>query len=56
LAGCYASVMGLPLCHLTRSLRKLGLEPESDISAECQAALKYDCPVTAAILRGEPAG
>jgi septum formation protein len=56
MAGCYASVMGLPLCHLTRSLRKLGLEPESDISVECQAALKYECPVTEAILRGELAG
>ncbi len=25
LGGCYASVMGLPLCHLTRSLRSLGV-------------------------------
>jgi len=56
LSGCYASVMGLPLCHLTRSLRKLGVEPETDIAAECQAALSYDCPVSAAILRGEMVG
>ncbi len=56
LSGCYASVMGLPLCHLTRSLRKLGVEPETDISAACQAHLSYDCPVTKAILRGETAG
>ncbi len=56
LAGCYASVMGLPLCHLTRSLRKLDIAPSTDISAECQSALKYDCPVTAAILRGEMVG
>jgi septum formation protein len=56
LAGCYASVMGLPLCHLTRSLRKLGVEPETDISAECQAALSYACPVSVAILRGEMVG
>jgi len=56
LAGCYASVMGLPLCHLTRSLGKLDLTPGTDISAECQAALSYDCPVTAAILRGEQVG
>ena len=26
--GCYASVMGLPLCHLTRSLHKLDIAPE----------------------------
>ncbi len=56
MTGCYASVMGLPLCHLTRSLRKLGVESETDISAACQAYLKYDCPVTQAILRGETAG
>ncbi len=56
LSGCYASVMGLPLCHLTRSLRKLGVEPQTDISAACQAHLGYDCPVTKAILRGETAG
>ncbi len=56
LAGCYASVMGLPLCHLTRSLRQFGIQPASDISAACQSALNYDCPVTAAILRGELAG
>ena len=56
MTGCYASVMGLPLCHLTRSLRKLDLEPESNISAECQKALKYECLVTEAILRGESAG
>ncbi len=56
LAGCYASVMGLPLCHLTRSLRKLGIEPKTDISAECQKHLNYDCPVTKAILAGENVG
>ncbi len=54
--GCYASVMGLPLCHLTRSLRKLGIAPATDIAAECQSALEYDCPVTAGILRGEALG
>ncbi len=56
LAGCYASVMGLPLCHLTRCLRKVGIAPETDISAECQAALRYDCPISAAVLRGEKVG
>ena len=56
MAGCYASVMGLPLCHLTRSLRKLGFQPQTDISAACQAHLSYDCPVTQAILRGDTAG
>jgi MAF protein len=44
-AGCYASVMGLPLCHLARTLRRLGQPPRTDVPATCQAALSYDCPV-----------
>jgi predicted house-cleaning NTP pyrophosphatase (Maf/HAM1 superfamily) len=56
MTGCYASVMGLPLCHLARSLRKLGFQPQTDVAAACQAHLHYDCPVTAAILRGEQIG
>jgi septum formation protein len=51
LAGCYASVMGLPLCHLTRALRKLDISTTTDIAAACQAALKYECPVFSGILR-----
>ncbi len=54
--GCYASVMGLPLCHLVRALRKFDVHPSGDISANCQNFLSYDCPVTYAILRGETAG
>ena len=56
LAGCYASVMGLPLCHLTRSLRSLDIYPRSDISVECQSALNYACPISAAVLGGEMVG
>jgi MAF protein len=54
--GCYASVMGLPLCHLTRVLRKISVHPNANISAACQNFLQYDCPVTDAILRGENVG
>ncbi len=56
LSGCYASVMGLPLCHLQRSLAGFGLRPPVDLPAACQAALHYDCPVYPAVLRGEDAG
>lgn len=56
LAGCYASVMGLPLCHLTRSLRQLDIAPQTDISGECQSALDYACPISSAVLRGELVG
>jgi septum formation protein len=43
LTGCYANVMGLPLCHLTRSLVKLGIDPVVDVPQTCQATLGYDC-------------
>jgi len=56
LRGCYASVMGLPLCHVTRSLRKLGIVPSTDIAAECQSTLIYVCPISAAVLGGEMIG
>jgi len=54
--GCFASVMGLPLCHLTRALRKLGVTPNTDIPGNCQTYLQYQCPVSRPILRGEQVG
>ncbi len=56
MTGCYASVMGLPLCHLTRTLRPLDITPRTDIPAECQSSLNYTCPISAAVLRGEQVG
>jgi MAF protein len=56
MSGCYASVMGLPLCHLTRSLHKLDIAPRTNISAACQSALMYACPISSAVLRGEMVG
>jgi MAF protein len=62
-SGCFASVMGLPLCHLLRTLRRAvqagapaGLLPPADVAQACQAALAYACPVSAAILAGADAG
>ncbi len=54
--GCYASVMGLPLCHLVRTLAKLGVTPTRDVPDGCQSALDYPCPISAAVLRGESVG
>jgi septum formation protein len=48
--GCYASVMGLPLCHLTVLLRRLDIHPQADIPQNCQATLTYNCPVFRSIL------
>ncbi|MEW5988431.1 MAG: Maf family protein [Chloroflexota bacterium] len=50
LAGCYAGVMGLPLCHLARALRRLGVTVPVDVAAGCMAHNQYDCPVYASIL------
>ena len=51
--GCYAGVMGLPLCHLARALQKMDVSFAADVSTACQNFLKYECPVSSAILRGE---
>lgn len=56
MAGCYASVMGLPLCHLLRLLAQLQAPEQPELPGRCQAHLKYACPVSSAILRGEPVG
>ncbi len=56
LRGCYASVMGLPLCHLLRMLRQMDFDSQADLPIACQTFLSYQCPVSAAILRGEQVG
>ncbi|HPH96437.1 MAG TPA: Maf family protein [Anaerolineaceae bacterium] len=53
MTGCFASVMGLPLCHVLRLLQAFGLAAGSDVPAACQQTLAYDCPVYQAILKGE---
>jgi MAF protein len=45
MSGCFASVMGLPLCHLTRLLRAFEVAAQKDVPQECQALLDYHCPV-----------
>ncbi len=50
LRGCFANVMGLPLCHLARTLRAMQLEPVADVPTVCQSHLRYQCPVFADIL------
>jgi septum formation protein len=52
LKGCFANVMGLPLCHLTRSFARVGIFPETNISVACQAALDYSCGIFQQVLTG----
>ena len=54
--GCFASVMGLPLCHLARNLKKAGMPVDVDLPAVCKASLSYDCVISDAVLRGENLG
>ena len=54
--GCYASVMGLPMCHLVRSLRQLDISPAADVPTNCQTYLNYQCSVSGTILNGENIG
>jgi septum formation protein len=51
--GCYASVMGLPMCHLLRALQKFEIASAADVPSACQSLLNYECPVSSAILSGE---
>jgi MAF protein len=53
LDGCYASVMGLPLCHVILQMRKMDIQPDSDFFRSCETLLEYQCPVSNAILSGE---
>jgi septum formation protein len=41
--GCYASVMGLPLCRLARMLARVGAAPAVDVAAACSAFTGVTC-------------
>jgi septum formation protein len=49
--GCYASVMGLPLCHLARALVQLGLTLPVDVPRVCQSFTGHRCLVAGEILQ-----
>jgi len=53
LKGCYASVMGLPLCHILRAMNQFQLTAAGNVPNACQSLLKYDCKVSPAVLSGE---
>ena len=45
LRGCFANVMGLPLCHVARAFGKLGVGLSFDVPAACQKHIDYECPI-----------
>jgi len=50
LQGCYANVMGFPLCHLSRLISTFNMYPPSDIAAACQMSLNFSCPIFRQVL------
>ena len=54
--GCFASVMGFPLCHLARSLKKEGIEIDADLPQACSSSLNYECKISDAVLHGDNIG
>lgn len=54
LHGCYASVMGLPLCHLARGLGILGFPTHRNVPMVCQEHLGIHCSAHQEVLAGEP--
>lgn len=49
--GCYSNVVGLPLCHFLKLLRRMDLGVQQDIPFLCQSAHDYECGVFGNILR-----
>ncbi|MBN1430551.1 MAG: septum formation protein Maf [Anaerolineae bacterium] len=47
---CMANVMGLPLCHIVRSLRQIDIDLSNDVPAACQTHIGYQCLVFQQIL------
>jgi nucleoside triphosphate pyrophosphatase len=52
MSGCYASVMGLPMCHVVRMMRQMEILPRANVPVNCETLLEYYCPVSRAILSG----
>ena len=55
-SGCFASVMGMPLCHLERNLRLFTDYQPMKMHKICQKYLDYTCPIHERILNGENIG
>jgi septum formation protein len=51
--GCYANVMGLPLCRLALLLERFGLHAPQQARVVCHANLGYDCPVFQKIVKDD---
>jgi septum formation protein len=51
--GCYANVMGLPLCHLFVALKRAGVTAPVPPLQACEAHTGHTCPIAEEVLRAE---
>ncbi len=51
--GCYANVMGLPICQLSRLLTQFEVSAETSIPEACQEYLNYTCPIYHQVMQQE---
>jgi septum formation protein len=51
--GCFANVMGLPLCHVARAFKKLGLVAPDNLHENCIQHTGYACQAYMEILQRE---
>lgn len=51
--GCYANVMGLPVCHLTRILAEFGILTQAPVPQACQQMLDYTCSIFPQVMAPE---
>ena len=50
--GCFANVMGLPLCHLAVLMKEMGIETDHRVAGRCQDSIDYQCSIYADVLAG----
>lgn len=50
--GCPANVMGLPMCHVVRNLRRFGIELPSTQPTQCAIRFGYHCALTEYVMPG----
>ncbi len=53
ITGCYANVVGLPLCHLVRVLQQYDMNSAVDVPTVCQQFNQIDCLVYPDILQSD---
>ena len=49
-SGCFACVMGLPLCHVIRQMKKQGFSVIDNPTSICFKHLDYDCKISSSVL------